>query len=162
MAAADPTRVRCVQAAAADKNGVATLYLDEENLGDHRTWNPGRGNTRSIRVPAVRLDDLIDGELQIHAIKIDTQGTDHLVVRGAERLVARWRPVLFVEFWPSGIEGSGASPAQVLEYYESLGFTIALIGRESQPGDAFDSVEAVLSHTLSTRDGYVDLLLTPK
>lgn len=149
--------VHCVPAAASDENRELTLWLDDANLGDHRTWSSPGATTRGIRVPSVRIDDLIDDSLKVDFVKVDTQGSEQQVLEGMRRTLARWRPILYVEFWPFGIEGRGDDPAGVLRYYRSLGFTASVASAEKP----ITSDDAILEYTRAVPDGYIDLLLTP-
>jgi len=52
--------------------------------------------TETVRVLGMRLDDLIPPDRPIRLLKIDVEGAELGVLRGAARLLARWRPwVLF-------------------------------------------------------------------
>lgn len=52
-----------------------------------------------LRVPAIRLDDLSDGPVDL--IKIDVEGYEAAVLRGAAGLIERRRPTLFIELHPA-------------------------------------------------------------
>lgn len=155
---ADVIRVRCVRAAALDRTGDVTLWLDKENLGDHRTWTSNAEAVQAIHVPCVRLDDLLDPGLRVDVVKVDTQGTDHLVVAGMERTIERWRPTIFVEFWPGGIAGSGSDPQRILDYYRSLGCQLEVV---DAPGHVFAGNDEIIALAEDSRGRYVDLLLKP-
>ena len=148
--------VHCVPAAASDRNCELTLWLDERNLGDHRTWRHDGGAGRAVKVPGVRIDDLIDEGMKVDFVKVDTQGSEQQVLEGMRRIIERWRPTLYVEFWPFGIEGRGDDPATLLAYYHSLGFTTRV-----PSADRIDSDHGILDYVNSVPDGYIDLLLTP-
>jgi FkbM family methyltransferase len=57
----------------------------------HAQASPGR-----VSVPCVRLDDVL-GEKAVALIKIDTEGFELAVLRGADNTLKRWRPILYVE-----------------------------------------------------------------
>jgi FkbM family methyltransferase len=72
-------------------------------------------------MPCARLDDLLEGR-RADVIKIDCEGADHLVVRGAEgTIAANPEIVVVVEFLPRVEDLLGETPREVLAYYESLG-----------------------------------------
>lgn len=150
--------IHCVRAAALDHNGAITLWLGDTNLGDNRTWGDDDEQARTMRVAAVRVDDLLDPAMELHLAKIDTQGTDHLAVAGMESVIARCRPTLLVEFWLEGLEGIGESPGRILDFYRSLGFSVAVV---DAPDRAFNSNEEIIDYTERNRGRYVDLLLRP-
>jgi FkbM family methyltransferase len=49
------------------------------------------------RVPLVRLDDDVRGEPRIDVVKIDVEGWELEVLKGGEAVIARHRPLLYVE-----------------------------------------------------------------
>jgi len=86
----DP-RVRVVEAAAGDRSGRGRIETPEDhNLGDTRFTKDDSG-----AVELVALDDLDLPPTRL--VKIDVQGGELDVLRGARRLIARDRPALFVE-----------------------------------------------------------------
>jgi FkbM family methyltransferase len=57
-------------------------------LGDGGDAGPG-----NEQLEIVRLDDFLDGE-EIGFLKMDVEGYEENVLRGAEKSIARWKPVL--------------------------------------------------------------------
>lgn len=116
--------VVCFPWAVGAASSFASLYLSETNTGDHRIV-PAAEERPRITVRSVALDSLDVVRSPVQMIKLDTQGTEHLAVRGMERLLAASpRVVLTVEFWPMGIRLAGDDAASVLAYYRSLGLEI--------------------------------------
>ena len=73
-----------------------------------------RGGKMVIRVPVVKLDDDL-GDTPVGLMKIDCEGFECQVLRGARRILDRQRPWLFIELHPFGIERYGGSVKEVLE-----------------------------------------------
>ena len=95
--------------------GHVTLALGDHNSGDNRVVpGPGAANAPRVTVPAARLDDVLAGRtLQRPCVmKIDTQGAEARVLRGAEHVLAQV-DALVVEYWPAGLLRAGDS-AQAL------------------------------------------------
>ncbi len=70
-------------------------------------------------VPAYRLDEVIDEPVDY--LKIDCEGTDHLVLEGATRLFrANPRLVATVEFAPDHNSHTGDTPGDILDAYRAL------------------------------------------
>ena len=89
-------RVRLHLEALSDRAGTATLYgsddLSSLNQGVHA------GTAASVEVPLARLDDVVGGEgPSISLVKIDVQGHELEVLRGADALLSRDRPALILE-----------------------------------------------------------------
>jgi len=77
---------------------------------------PPRGST----VAAYRLDEMIDG--RVDYLKVDCEGTDHLVLRGATGLFrANPRLLATVEFVPDHDSHTGHTPADILGAYREMG-----------------------------------------
>lgn len=58
----------------------------------------------------------------VHAIKIDAQGAEAAIVRGASQLLARDRPAVFLEIWPMGLTHAGSSVAALCDTLDALGY----------------------------------------
>jgi hypothetical protein len=84
-----------------------------------------------VEVRAATLDELVPhGEVDV--LKIDVEGAEPLVLRGASAILER-SPILLaiVEFGFRPHLG-GMSPLDVLEFYESLGFELCLLHRNGE------------------------------
>ncbi len=83
--------------ALADRNSEATLNIGGKS-GQHslETRKSDRG---SLTVRTMTLDHYVETEglERVHAIKIDVEGAEDLVVAGASRTLARDRPVVFLD-----------------------------------------------------------------
>jgi len=99
LAVAFPT-VAVHHAAASDTPGVLPFHVVTEapafsGLVPRLDLPPDAAVTR-IEVPVVRLDDLVPADRPVRIIKIDVEGAELGVLRGATGLLSRWRPwVLF-------------------------------------------------------------------
>jgi FkbM family methyltransferase len=78
------------------------------------------GPAQESTVAAYRLDEMIDG--RVDYLKVDCEGTDHLVLRGATGLF-RTNPRLIatVEFVPDHDSHTGHTPRDILGTYRELG-----------------------------------------
>jgi FkbM family methyltransferase len=97
LSATAPRNVRVVQAAASDRPGTARLWLPADDAGDRGVSSLVRRDIhgRALHVRCVTLDEL--GLRDVGFIKIDVDGSELAVLRGATGLLARDRPALFVE-----------------------------------------------------------------
>lgn len=76
-----------------------------------------------VKVPVVRLDDVIAPLVTVDLIKIDVEGVELEVLNGARRIVAENPKIAIIaEFGPSHLQRSGHSPASWLETFTNLGF----------------------------------------
>ena len=97
LASGTPPNVRVIQAAASDRPGTARLWLPPGDSGDRGVSSLVRRDihARALHVPCVALDDL--GLKDVDFIKVDVDGNELAVLRGATGVLARDRPALFVE-----------------------------------------------------------------
>lgn len=138
-----------VQTAGGESTGTIRLNRSATNTGDHRTA-PHEERAGGIDVPIVSLDDLL-GDRRIAAIVVDTQGFDHRVIAGAAGVIARCRPLISVEFWPSGIRNMGDDPDAVIAGYRELGYTRMIDVPSGDDLSQHNSAE-IIARTASTYD----------
>ncbi|MBQ1088055.1 FkbM family methyltransferase [Streptomyces sp. B93] len=117
LTATTPPHVHVVQAAAADRPGTARLWLPPDDTGRRGVSSLVRRDihAHAVEVPVVALDDL--GLKEVGFIKIDVDGSELAVLRGATALLSRDRPALFVE-----LESRIQPIAPVLTYLRLLGY----------------------------------------
>lgn len=83
-----------------------------------------------IAVEVRRLDDLIAGWPRLDYIKIDTEGAEWNVLRGATRSIERFRPVISFEFGESSYAAYGVSPGDVHDFFVDRQYLIFdILGR---------------------------------
>ncbi|GAB3671025.1 FkbM family methyltransferase [Streptomyces sparsus] len=135
LRATTPAHVEVIQAAAADHSGSATLWLPPGGRGDRGVSSLVRRDAvhgTRLEVPCLSVDSLDLSEVRL--LKIDVDGSEQAVLRGAERTVRRWRPALFVE-----LETRIQPYLPVVEQLAGLGYGgWVLPGREWLPLAEFD------------------------
>jgi FkbM family methyltransferase len=116
-------RVEVVEAAATDAAGIVRMGLDAAHRSGAQIARGG------VEVRAAPLDELVP-DSAVDVLKVDVEGAEPLVLRGARAILAR-SPLLaaIVEFRDEPHVG-GDSPADVLAFYESLGFELCLLRRD--------------------------------
>lgn len=90
--------------------GPVRLALSSDNAGDHRVLarDAPAGNRSTVTIEARTLDGWLDGRALDGPIvmKLDTQGCEARVLRGAARTLASVEHVV-TEFWPAGLARGG-------------------------------------------------------
>ena len=89
--------VVAVNAAVGSKNGKLKLHRSEENFGDHKLYGKAE---KTSQVKIVKLDDFIKEAVDL--IKIDTQGWEPEVIKGAQKVILKNKPTIFMEYSPAG------------------------------------------------------------
>lgn len=114
-----PARLKLF-APTATNTGTASLSL--ENVKMHHS----SGNM-SWDVDAVTLDSIVEREglTQVNVIKVDTEGADTMVLRGARKTLATMRPAVLVETSDSQLRNMGSSVAELRALLEELGYRLA-------------------------------------
>lgn len=122
--------------AAYDAPGRARFYLNDGDASASSTVR-GRPRARVTEVPCVTLDGLSERVGRVGALKIDVEGAEPAVLRGAVSLLRRSPGVrLICEVNPEALVAGGSSPSELLGLLGDLGFTCSVIGEpcgELQP-----------------------------
>ena len=122
-------RVRCVHRAltAAGERAAAT-YFSAWPLGEASDRHAvHHGAAQSSSAPGCTLDALIR-ELRLErldVIKLDVDGNELPVLRGAGETLARLRPTVVFEFCPYLLDERGESPHALLSIFDDAGYTLA-------------------------------------
>lgn len=82
---------------------------------------------QEISVKTARLDDILPEATQISLIKIDVEGAELQVLRGAEGVLRRNHPVVIFEHEPGGALSYGTQPSQVCDFLDQCGLRVYLM-----------------------------------
>lgn len=116
--------------------GTIKLFVSPDLNVDHRTFDSGDGRA-TIDVSLVSLDDYFPVAQRIDFIKIDVQGYELSVLKGAQRILTENRDIaVFLEFWPYGLAKASVDPVELIEFLRSLGFVCKQVTHIA--GSAFD------------------------
>ena len=113
----------------------------------------------SFVVATFPLDTVLNevGVTRVDVVKIDVEGAEPLVIRGATRTISESRPLLISEFYPLALDSSPWGNARhYLAMLRALGYQLSVIGNEVVHDD-----EGILSMTSKPGLGHVDLLGRP-
>ena len=111
-----------------------------------------------VVVPTFRLDDLVDGPVGL--LKMDTEGAEGRVVKGAMRLIERDRPVITTELKEDMLAHvSKMSLDEYLGYFERLGYGASVL-EKSGAQRSFPDMAALLTDW-EDRAELRDILLVP-
>jgi FkbM family methyltransferase len=124
--AAPAATAQVCEFAASDRPGTLRLYKNPENKGDNRVY-PDPLLQDEDTIGADTLDNICrsHGISAAQFIKIDVQGAEARVVRGASGLLgASPDCILMTEFWPYGLARCGSDGLKYLEMLRDLGFAL--------------------------------------
>jgi FkbM family methyltransferase len=114
--------------ALSDQGGSATLYLPkDDNLGE-ASLQKYDGETESTVITTLTADEWMESAdlgnpARIDLIKIDVQGYETRAIRGASKLLARYRPLVICEFEERWLRMAGSSCEELKQLFNSLGYT---------------------------------------
>jgi FkbM family methyltransferase len=99
MALNSLTNVHCVNAAVGEEPG--TLRLSDPDPGQPNNFGGAQvdtlaGTPQGMPVTRIALDDFLDVD-RLKLVKIDVEGMESQVLRGARRTLERFKPLLYVE-----------------------------------------------------------------
>ena len=146
--------VRIFISAASDEVGVETLYVPDTKVAQpnpyaslHRgavRWRHGENNVSKVDVPTITLDvhfaryRLDDDDEKINLLKIDTEGNDLRVLRGATSLLTQNKiDVILFEYghiWSTSSEDTSKDNLEhTSKWLHAHGFNVFLLG-DADPG----------------------------
>lgn len=121
-------RVELHECGAGDHDGVATFVLPRRPDGSVDTgvaWaRPPSGaavGEDEVTVRVSRLDELVSDGAAF--VKVDTEGAELPVLRGAEGLIARYSPTLLLEVSPSTFARQGIERSDLAALLDAWGYT---------------------------------------
>jgi FkbM family methyltransferase len=145
--------VKVYGAAASDRTGRVRLSIQgaselNEVIAEDVEVNP----EQSVEVSCLTLDDLIDAEhlTTVNFLKLDAEGHEINVLRGAQRLLADFSPVILYE----NIAGSQGSNVEVAQFLVEHGYRLNVYQPYLQQLTALDS--------LNELGGQLNIVATPR
>lgn len=152
--------IEVLPVALAERPGVVALETDGSN-GRMIPIDgpPAEAVKASFVVAAYPLDTLLPdaGVTRVDAMKIDVEGAEPLVLRGASATITQHRPVLISEFYPLALDSSPWGNAHgYLAMLRAFGYRLSVIGYEGDHDD-----ETICSMARAPGKDHVDLLARP-
>ena len=131
-------RVRVRRAALADRSGIGEMVTCGRTFSPGLAWlKPAAEQVPSghtgERVQTIALDDLEDLPRPVAFLRLDVEGAEGLVLRGAGRLLAADRPVLLVELHVDRVPRiSGLDPSSIFDALHAIGYRVHALGAGEQ------------------------------
>lgn len=132
------------EVALSDEPGTASFIhaLDLEGWsGFHKQGYLGETRTEEMSVAVDTLDRIV-GDRQVSFIKIDVEGAELGVLKGATRTLRRCRPIVYFEMAHIHFDSYGVTCAMVHHYLADHGLHVATLSRKRLTGEQFERIVA--------------------
>jgi FkbM family methyltransferase len=141
--------------ALSDKNGESTFQLVKNALAysgiNKRTYNVKNPDIQEISVQMKTLDEIIPTNINIHFVKIDVEGGEFGVLKGAKKLLMISKPIVIFEFGKGASDHYGTSPYDIFNFITNeVGlkiYTLKSFINKKQPLKEVDFVHYYTSNT---------------
>ena len=91
-----------VSKALGEKSGTATFSLGERNSCNSLVERPGYNYPNHIEVSVITLDDYVrENNLEVGLIKVDIEGGEQLLLKGAVETICTQHPILLISIYHS-------------------------------------------------------------
>jgi FkbM family methyltransferase len=100
-----------------------SFYLSSEEMTVTASLNQTEENLLKIEVENTRLDDYWESiDLPIKLIKVDVEGAELEVLRGAEKVLKKWHPILVIEVHGFALPDFGSTIQDLTHFLMNLGY----------------------------------------
>lgn len=124
----DLENIQLFKKALGQNPGSAELYkMFVNNPGANRILSTAPAHTVPHEtVEIITLDQLYASGVfkKIDVIKLDVEGFELFVLKGATQLIKQWKPILFVELSEGNLRKQNCSGLELIEFIENLGYGI--------------------------------------
>jgi FkbM family methyltransferase len=126
------------RAAVTDHSGVVSLGIPQERLVGYSVAEFSIGaKLNAVEAPAVILDEYVGDDTPVRLVKIDAEGSERDILRGASRLLERMPPdALLLELNHEMLSAHGSSITEVLSTLTDSGYAVHTLRRDGRLGPA--------------------------
>lgn len=94
-----------------------------------------------ITVPLKTLDSVIPNSTKIDFIKIDVEGGEFNVLKGAKNILTKDSPIVIFEFGLGASNFYGTTPSDLFAYFSDINYKISLLDKWLKKEDALSKEE---------------------
>jgi FkbM family methyltransferase len=117
------------EVALGDRVGKATFYLDRQQSGFSglQIHRKEKVEHETFEVNCDRLDNVLAPDYRIDFIKLDVEGGELPVLRGATNTLSAHRPLILFECTRSGLSAFGINSQEIFDFFEQHAYSIYLL-----------------------------------
>ena len=131
--------------ALSETNGTTTFNLVVTNPAYSgmvkRNYDHANEKDQTIEVEMRTLDDLLAAVNRIDLIKIDVEGAEYQVLKGATGILEKQRPVIIFEHGLGASDFYGTTPAMIFDLFDEFGYKISTMKSWLGSGGSFSKAE---------------------
>ena len=151
--------VQLIKKALSEQPGEQKLYKDKENYGRHSLAGSNVPVLDTVfTVETDTLDNVLNG-VAPSVMKMDVQGAEGLVMKGASKTLKKSPQRMTVEFWPTGLKNMGTDPMELLNIFSNEGFCYYFINHRNGKLEKVEKEEIIPLCEKGKYGDYVDLLV---
>lgn len=114
--------IQILQAAVSDSNGVVGMLSSGVFSDGYFKFVRGRSSSDLTETQALTVDQISERFGAPTHIKIDVEGHEAAVLRGAHSTLAKYSPVLFLELHNEFVSADGGDPGSTLDSLDESGY----------------------------------------
>jgi len=113
------------ETALSDQIGTTRFFINRKASGFSGIVQHGTGEFREIEVSCSRIDDVLPRDRRFSFVKIDVEGAELPVIRGATQFLLRDRPAILFECGPSAPVAFGYTPGELYAMFtDQCGYSV--------------------------------------
>lgn len=125
----DLTNVTVTETLVGDSNAPAILNFDDSDVNAMNTMakleSGPKASFRALEVKQTRIDDYCSQKsIKPDLIKIDVEGADLKVLKGAEQTLRKFKPRIFLSLHPALMKKMGDEVEDLVTFMQGLGYEI--------------------------------------
>jgi FkbM family methyltransferase len=127
-----------------DVSGTVTFNICEDDAYNSLAAQPMMPVLKSEKITVSTIDDYVqrNGLLGVHVIKIDAEGADYLILKGARNTLERFSPILFFEY-NRFVKGLSFSLADLEDYLATMDYELYFVAGEKLTSFSRETSDAI-------------------
>ncbi len=101
------------EVALGEQDAIVEFFYDPRNSGFSGLGRHGQGANQTLQLQCKRLDDIVSPGMPIGFMKIDVEGGEYNVFKGATRVLSESQPIVVFECTKTGLAALGITPQEV-------------------------------------------------